>query len=552
MYTKKNKFNVLRMIVFILVGMLIFIYLNKVLIPSHNYPLSIENMGMNISELESKKHNLDVLFLGSSHMEFGISPMRLYEKYNMVTYCGATSGQPIEMSYYLLKKYYEEGNAVDLVILDAISLFTDNYAEYRYRNIMDNRRFNINEIEVIESFSKNIAEDNNEVDKLEVIASFVFPIIKYHDRWQNITSESFNKKNNLYFMQGFVGASEMNPAWASVESANFITRQICEENGIVFHNIISKSSNYTASVSDEEYYLIKPSEEKIKYLIMISDLCQKHGGKFLLTKIPVMTNPTDYKEAWSYYRYENVKKIAEQQSINYFDLMYDGKIDIDWNHGTCDCGAHLNMLGAEQTTDFIGEYLKNNYTFEKKDSNEYDSKIVLYRKYTDMAHIKMSYKFERYLELLNNSNHDFIVIISAKDDMCTALSEKDITALELLGLQTDFKKLKASNSFIAIIDDGVVEYEGVSNRQQDYTTKISYEKLFVSSAGYLSGNTSSIKINDKEYSMNHRGINIVVFDKESGIVIDSAYCDTWEPEHEVYHDSNKYLFDYLEYLLERR
>lgn len=40
------------------------------------------------------------------------------------------------------------------------------------------------------------------------------------------------------------------------------------------------------------------------------------------------------------------------------------------------------------------------------------------------------------------------------------------------------------------------------------------------------GNVSNIKVNNVEYSVNHRGLNIVVYDKRIGKIVDSVCFDT--------------------------
>ena len=46
------------------------------------------------------------------------------------------------------------------------------------------------------------------------------------------------------------------------------------------------------------------------------------------------------------------------------------------------------------------------------------------------------------------------------------------------------------------------------------------------SAGYKTGNIASIKINNKEYSKNRRGLNIVIYDAKLKEVVDSFYVDS--------------------------
>ena len=51
------------------------------------------------------------------------------------------------------------------------------------------------------------------------------------------------------------------------------------------------------------------------------------------------------------------------------------------------------------------------------------------------------------------------------------------------------------------------------------------DSFVVSSKAWRQGNTSEIKINGVEYSVNQRGINIVIYDKDKHEVWDSIAFD---------------------------
>ena len=71
-------------------------------------------------------------------------------------------------------------------------------------------------------------------------------------------------------------------------------------------------------------------------------------------------------------------------------------------------------------------------------------------------------------------------------------------------------------SEIFIFSGGII---GVKNQKNDY--------FFISNAGMEVGNSCSIKINDKEYSMDNRGLNLVVYDIIYHSVIDFVCFDTY-------------------------
>jgi len=72
----------------------------------------------------------------------------------------------------------------------------------------------------------------------------------------------------------------------------------------------------------------------------------------------------------------------------------------------------------------------------------------------------------------------------------------------------------------------MVMYESLSDEQIDFVEFFDLWLVEVTSAGWAVGDISSIRINGTEHSVNGRGLNIVVFNKRTGMVEDSVAFDT--------------------------
>ena len=136
-------------------------------------------------------------------------------------------------------------------------------------------------------------------------------------------------------------------------------------------------------------------------------------------------------------------------------------------------------------------------------------------------------QFSDYLQLLTDIE-DCIVVISARDEFSTSLTSEQKEALTALGLTTDFYDDIYRYSYAAVIDSGSVVFEDCGPDRIEYAY-ISPEGISVSvtSAGLDVGNKSSVVIKGEEYSKNKRGLNIVVYNKKAGIVVDSVNFDTY-------------------------
>ena len=89
-------------IAFLLIGVLMFSLVQEVFIPAssrkrENADRIIDGLG------RIEKGVVDVIFVGSSLIEYGVSPVRLYEKTGICSYSLATSGQPITVAYWLIR-----------------------------------------------------------------------------------------------------------------------------------------------------------------------------------------------------------------------------------------------------------------------------------------------------------------------------------------------------------------------------------------------------------------------------------------------------------------
>lgn len=129
-----------------------------------------------------------------------------------------------------------------------------------------------------------------------------------------------------------------------------------------------------------------------------------------------------------------------------------------------------------------------------------------------------------YLKFVNNIKDEFDVFISAKDDMSYGLDEETVQALHDLGLKENlYGKLRYSYA-VAIINGEVTEKLGkglqlVRGRLEDDTI------YMVTSAGYESGNYSSVLVDGVEYSVNERGLNFVLRERDTGRII---YCNNFD------------------------
>lgn len=119
------------------------------------------------------------------------------------------------------------------------------------------------------------------------------------------------------------------------------------------------------------------------------------------------------------------------------------------------------------------------------------------------------------------------LLISVKDEATRGLTDEMIYALQSLGLRFDIKD-QFRGSYLAVVNQGVVQYEESAMSQITYNEQIQKHKISLTSGGYDCGSIASVKIDGEENAVNSRGINIVLLDVETGAVLDSVAFDTYE------------------------
>ena len=130
------------------------------------------------------------------------------------------------------------------------------------------------------------------------------------------------------------------------------------------------------------------------------------------------------------------------------------------------------------------------------------------------------YEFEEYLSRLKNKN--YTVFMSVYGD-ASKLSDRAREELRELGLAADLSEYYIYGYYAVIYPDKVVE-ELNRERTIEYSGTIRDGEVYFSikSAGFAAGEVSSIIIDGVEYSKGLTGFNIVVYDNENRLVIDSV------------------------------
>lgn len=270
--------------------------------------------------LGEEKNTIDVLVIGDSESFTSISPLPIWDKYGFTIFNGGVSSQ------YLVDtlKYLEmvlKNQKPKIVLLEANAIY---------------RKMNFNNV-------------------VSTLASDVFPLLKYHNRWKTMDGRDFIDKvkyTNTDEMKGFWYKKSIVPP--------------------------KRTSGYM-SYSDEMKEITFLNKY---YLEKIVDECNDNDIKLILYSTPSVKN-------WNYKKHNAVMDFASKKNVTYLDLNLETtNIGIDWNIDSRDGGDHLNYYGAVKVTEYMGKYLNSlNILVSHKGDIKYNSWDKAYQKYLDKVQV---------------------------------------------------------------------------------------------------------------------------------------------------------------------
>ena len=274
---------------------------------------------------EVKKH--DVIFIGDCEVFSNFSPVTLWEKYGISSYIRGSAQQLIWQSYYLLKETlkYEKPK---VVVFNVLAMkYNEPQKEAYNRLTLDGMKLSAVKLEAVKA---SMMED-------ESIASYVFPILRYHSRWSELSSEDFKYIFN---------------------------RETISHNGFLMRVDVKPVTTIPEGKKLADY---KFGENSYAYLDKMTKLCKDNDIELILIKSP-STYPYWYKE-WD----TQMVAYAEKNDLLYYNFLdLAQEIGIDYDTDTYDAGLHLNLSGAEKLSDYFGKILRDDFQLtDHRNDTEY-------------------------------------------------------------------------------------------------------------------------------------------------------------------------------------
>ena len=288
-----------------------------------------------IAEYYEEYGDNDVIFIGDCEVYENFSPITLWEEYGIPSYIRGSAQQLIWQSYYLMEETFRY-ETPKVMVFNVLSMKYDTPAstgaasqrEAYNRMTIDPMRWSLSKWNCIQASMTDMEKEK------EAEWMYLFPLLRYHDRWSDLKAEDFR----YWFKRGDIA-----------------------DNGYLMQTGIKPVTHEHVEKPLVNYDF---AENCWMWLDMMRELCEKHGTELVLVKAPSLS-PV-WWDQWD----KQIEEYAEKYDLVYWNFLdYQEEIGIDWNTDTYDTGLHLNVYGAEKMSKFFGQLLVDTFGMEDRRSD---------------------------------------------------------------------------------------------------------------------------------------------------------------------------------------
>ena len=408
-------------------------------------------------------NTVDVLVMGTSHAFANFNTGTLWDEYGIASYDFACSNQPMWNTYYYLKEALKT-QTPKLVVLEAMST-TFNY-DYQEESGIIKNTFGL-------SWSKNRIDAISASSSSDEHTSYLLDYTHYHNRYKALAKEDFNENQGITMLEDWKGY--------------YIKSSTAPFDYLDVSDIVDRAPLY---------------EKTEKYYRKTIELAQENGIPMLIVVSPYAS--ISYEEEMVF---NSAGDIAAEYNVPFVNcnLLAD-EIGVDYKTEFAD-GHHLNHLGGQKFSKYIGKYIVENYDVpdHRGDDNysSWDRNADCIRETIDNQCLKDSEDIKYIANTLQNDKYE--VIFSADGNVDYNYDEIK-TFINSYGL-----KDISTNGLCVINGENTI---WSSNVRDEYyiSTKNNDMHLMCNPIG--DGRYSnSLIVNNETCSKVNNGINIVVYDK---------------------------------------
>lgn len=335
---------------------------------------------------------LDVLFFGDSHACSALYPMELWADYGIASYNLSNYNLTIPISYWVMRNALRVCQP-EVVVLDVNQVWEQAKlcaSSSDMHTALDGFPLSRTKLEAIFDLTDDpLFTDDKGHRYQDLRPEFIFPLIKYHTRWNDLSMQDLKPLYNQEL------GGERNIAVA-LPAAYEITGAAADEQGFGF-----------------------------LYLRRFIKDCQSQGIRVLLTNLPYPCPNNNEEQLYT----NAVVNTAEEYGVEYLDFVYMDQI-VDYSTDCYDFASHLNPSGAWKVTDFIGQHLSETYGLpDHRGEAAYASWASEYAAYCERKLESLRQEPDPYAFLMLLSDPSFSIVLLLPEN---SAAYADSSAMQLL------------------------------------------------------------------------------------------------------------------------
>ena len=279
--------------------------------------------GALIGEYYENAGGNDVVFIGDCEVYENFSPITLWEEYGITSCIRGSAQQTIWQSYYLMEETFRY-ETPRVMVFNVLSMKYDTPESTGSQSRREAyNRMNLDTMKWSPSkWNAILASMTEEEKQWDSMFTYLFPILRYHDRWSQLTGEDFS-----YWFH----------------------RDAVSHNGYLMQTGVKP---YTTAYAEPPLADYTFGENSWHYLDKMVQLCEEQGTQLVLIKSP--SQSPVWWEQWD----AQIEAYAKCHGLLYINMLdHQSEIGLDWNRDTYDAGLHLNVYGAEKASIWFGEML---------------------------------------------------------------------------------------------------------------------------------------------------------------------------------------------------
>ena len=298
----------------------VFYLLQLLLMPKYR---GADRDGALIAEYYAHAGNHDVIFVGDCEVYENFSPAVLWQEYGISSWVRGSPQQTVWQSCCLMEETFRY-ETPKVMVFNVLSMKYDSpestgpHREAYNRMTLDGMRWSSCKWRAIQ------ASMTKEERQWDGMFTYLFPILRFHERWSQLTGEDFR-----YLFR----------------------REEISDGGYLMQTGVKPVTANHASPPLADYAF---GENSYAWLDRMVKLCRDHGTQLILIKAPSLY-PVWWEE-WD----RQMEDYAAENGLLYLNFLDDQEeIGLDWQTDTYDAGLHLNLRGAEKLSRYFGQTLRD-------------------------------------------------------------------------------------------------------------------------------------------------------------------------------------------------